>query len=508
MKKVIISISVFVMTIGMPSCSADFLDLAPENTLNTSNFYQTEDHFTQAVNGVYEAARQLSGKPGFLMGEMRSDNTHYQRNEVDRGQRRAEEIADFTDESTNMHTNNYYNNCFSGISKANTVLSRIDGKEFSDSFMNKTIGQVKFLRAYFYFQLVRYYGGVSLHLSEVTNTEDAFLPRSSEEEVYAQIILDLEDAINKLDLPVFPQDGHLTKGSARMMLAEVLMTKPTRDYPGAEQQLKELMKMGYKLVNNYADVFDTNNKNNTESIFEIQHQAGDQGQESGWLYWFMPITQEGKVITGVDASNNSVDGGWNMPTEEMVQSYEPGDLRLNPSVAVAVGEFENGYFAPKEVLNVGDPKIKEYSSYFYFVNKYRHEHSKINNTDDNWPVYRYADALLLMAECLAYQNRATEALPYVNQVRERAGLPALATVSLETIENERRHELAFENHRWHDLVRTGFAIDVMNEHGKRMKKIYPYLEDRTYQVNQDKLIFPLPYLQLQINSSLKQNNGY
>lgn len=510
MKKIINVYFCAVMLLSLAACSDSFLDLYDESKENEKTFFKTEDDFVQATNGVYEALRATTGKAGFLMGEQRSDNAHYMRNEVDRGQRIAEEIGDFTDDAINGHTNTYYNDCFSGIAKANTTLDRIQGKDFSTTFTNSIVGQVKFLRAYFYFQLVRYYGGVPLHLTEVKNENEAFLPRASVDQVYDQIISDLNDAISKLEVVKFPQNGRATQGTARMMLAEVLMSKTTRDYAGAETQLREIMKMGYQLLPNYADVFDINHKNSTESIFEVQYKEGDQGQESRWLYWMMPVTNSGAVITGVAGSNNVSDGGWNMPTQLMVDSYEKGDLRINPSIVVVVGSYDlSGFFLPEKVLNVGDPTIKNYPSFTFMVNKYRHQHEKINNTDDNWPIYRYSDALLSLAECLFLQSKnSNEAIGLINQVRSRAGLPDVTTVNADIIANERRHELAFENHRWHDLVRTGKAIEVMNAYGVKIKQLYPYLESRTYHVTQDKLIFPIPFRELQINKQLTQNPGY
>lgn len=503
-------ISLYIISLLLlASCSDSFLDLYPESKLNDKNFFQTEGHFDQALTGVYEALRAVVGKAGFLMGEQRSDNAHYVRNEVDRGQRPAEEIADFTDDATNQHTEQFYKDCYSSIAKANTVLDRIQDKSFSESFKKKIIGEAKFLRAYFYFELVRYYGEVSLHLEEVTLPEKSFLPRSSVSDVYNSIINDLKDAIEKLDNPSFPQDGRVTKGTAKMLYAHVLMTKPDRDYATAEQNLRDIMKMGYDLIE-YADLFDAKHKNSIESIFEVQYKAGDTGQQSEYIYRMMPLTNDGVAITGIAGSNNTSNGGFVIPTQEMVDSYEPGDKRLNISIAVAVGkrDAQSNIMEIDDVLEVGDPDIGNYPSFCYFVNKYRNPHEKINNTDDNWPVYRYPDVLLSLAECLLQQNRAGEAVEYVNKVRNRAGLADVATVTAEIIANERRHEFAFENKRWHDLVRTGQAITVMTEYGNRMKALYPYIEARAYNVTKDKLIFPLPYRELQVSSQLYQNPGY
>jgi len=493
----------------LASCNDSFLDLSPESNLTDKTFYQTEEHFEQATNGIYEALRATTGRIGFIMGEMRSDNAHYVRNEVDRGQRRAEEIADFTDDPVNTLTETFYKDCYSAIARANTVLDRLEGKQFSNEFTNRIVGQAKFLRAFFYFDLVRYFGPVSLHLSEVQNPDKAFLPRASVDEVYAAITDDLKDAIAKLENPTFPQTGRATKGSAKMLYARVLMTMPTRNYAAAEQELRDIMNMGYSLIG-YDELFDNKHKNSTESIFEVQYKQGDIGQESTFIYWMMPLTNDGVAITGVAGSNNTSNGGWVIPTQEMVDSYEKGDKRLPVSIRVAVGEtnMESGVMRIDDVLPIGDPAIADYPSYCYFVNKYRNQHEKINNTDDNFPMFRYPDVYLSLAECLIEQGKGAEAAPYVNEIRRRAGLNDLATVTAENVADERRHEFAFECKRWHDLVRTGNAVTVMNAYGERMKAIHPYIEARAYKVDQNKLIFPIPFRELQINSQLTQNEGY
>lgn len=513
MKKIVYILTI-ILVLFETSCSDSFIDLSPESSLNEKTFYQTEDHFEQAVVGVYEALRATTGRAGFLMAEQRSDNAHYIPNLVDRGQRPAEEIADFTDDAINGHTDVFYRDCFSGIGKANAILDRIKEKSFSAEFTNKIVGQTRFLRAYFYFELVRFYGGVPLMLEEIKVPDKSYKARATVDEVYLAIIDDLNDAIAKLDNPVFNKDnkqsGRVSKGSARMLLAQVMMTKPTRDYAKAESLLKEIMTMGYDLLPNYNDVFDTQHKNSIESLFEVQYKAGDDGQQSDYIYRMMPLTKNGAAITGVAGSNNSSNGGYVIPTQEMVDSYEVGDKRLDVSIAVAVGKIDNttNIMDISAVLPVGDPAIKNYPSFSYFVNKYRHPHAKVNNTNDNWPIYRYSDVLLSLAECLVQQNRAGEALPYVNKVRTRAGLKDIATVTADVVANERRHELAFENKRWHDLVRTGKAISVMNAYGVVMKQLHPDIVKYAYNVTQDKLIYPIPNREMQLNSLLIQNTGY
>ncbi len=499
---------------GLQSCDSGFLDLTPDSEPNANDFYETEGQFEQALNGAYQPLRSLVGESGYLMGEMRSDNTHYDYYAPDRGIHiiRRENIDDFLDDSQNQWTNGYFNNSYVGIARVNTILSRIENADFSQEAKDLIIGEAKFLRAYYYFNLVRYFGGVPLFLTEVLREEDAFLPRSSVEDVYRVIIDDANDAIAKLPTPAFPQNGKANKGSASTLLAEVYMTM--QDFEAAEPLLRSVATMGYALLPNYADVFRTANKNSRESVFEIQFMMGDHGQQIMFIYWFVQKTTNVELITGV-TSNTLNYGGWNVPTEDMLAAYEEGDTRKDASIGIAEGVVAgDGSFVIEAVEsseNYTQPAGKVAKP---FVKKYLNPHNRERNTDDNWPVYRYADVLLLLAECLNENGKSPEALEFINQVRQRAGslLPLVTETGQEAlreiIARERRVELAFENHRWHDLVRTGSAIDVMTAHGEVMKARYGHISSNAYRVTPERLIFPIPYLEMQLNDLLTQNPGY
>lgn len=189
---------------------------------------------------------------------------------------------------------------------------------------------------------MRYFGGVPLYLHEVKSAEEAFLPRATVDEVYAQIISDAEYAIANLAPPArFPQSGEATKGSATILLADVYVTR--KAYAEAERLLETLPAMGYDLFDNYADAFATENKNGKESLFEIQYQQGLQGgQQSNFIYKFIPRSKNTKIVTGV-ATNNSSLGGWNMPTQDLIADYEEGDLRKTASIAIAEGTYDASY---------------------------------------------------------------------------------------------------------------------------------------------------------------------
>ncbi len=493
MKKIKLNIVILVIVLFIVnSCSEDFLGVPPKTFVSSAEFYASEENFTQALNGAYESLHGIFAT-AYVAGEMRSDNTHYIYKDNDRGRQNVEreDIDGFVNDPLNAYTKQKYIQCYEGISRTNVILSRIDEADFDETAKIRIIGEAKFLRAYYYFELVQYFGGVPLHITEVTTRDQTALPRSTKDEVYTQVIADVKDAIEKL--PVTQSDkGRVTKGSANTLLAYVYMT--LKDFGEAETYLRAVVTSGtYSLMPDYAAIFNPSNKNNTESIFEIQYHQGDQGLQSSWTYQFIPALTNTEVITGV-VGNNGIIGGWNTPTEDLIDSYEDGDLRKAASIADGYTN-ENGEFVEQP-----------------FVIKYLHDHENYNNTDDDWMVYRYADVLLLLAECLNNQGQPSQALPYLNDVRKRAGLADVTTTDQsqlsDIIAHERRVELAFENHRWLDLVRTDKAIEVMNAFGVKMKAKYSYLLDRAYQVNEDKLILPIPQTELTLNDQLDQNPGY
>ncbi|WP_207425017.1 RagB/SusD family nutrient uptake outer membrane protein [Pedobacter sp. SYSU D00535] len=497
------------------SCKESFIDLAPEDQQSSESFFRTEEQFRQAVTAAYTPLRDLLVND-FFTGEMRSDNTHYEFYEINRGTAYLfrETIADFTDDPNNAYSNAVYFHCYKGISRANIVLGRLATATLEEKAKNEIEGQAKFLRAFNYFKLVRYFGEVPLYLKEVSTAEDAFLTRSHVEKVYSQIIEDANDAILKLDVPKFPQTGQATKGAATMLLAEVYMT--LKDYDEAEKLLRTLPGMGYQLLPDYAAVFSTANKNSRESIFEVQYMAGAQGdQQSTFIYSFLPRSLNTSIITGV-ATNNSGTGGWNTPTEDLINAYEEGDKRKAASIGIAEGTYNASNIfsisANKSIENYSPAAGKIGVPY---IKKYLNPHSIANNTNDNWPIYRYADALLMLAEALNEQGLSPQALPYLNQVRDRAfgaGVSPITTTDpaelRDIIARERRVELAFENHRWHDLVRTGKAIEVMTTYGEQMKSKFPYLGADTYNVTAERLLFPIPQSEREVNPALTQNKGY
>ncbi|MBZ4189506.1 RagB/SusD family nutrient uptake outer membrane protein [Niabella beijingensis] len=501
------------------SCKKDFLTLYPEGNLNEKIFYKTPADFQQAIVGAYIPLRDIANN-AFWMDEERSDNAHYDYYEKDRGNAQRESLADFMDDAENGVTVVRYQAAYVGIGRVNAVLDHIEtNTTIADSLKKLIIGEAKALRGHYYFDLVRNFGGVPLHLHEVLKAEDAYLPRATADQIYTQVISDLKDALGLLPAPAFkPEEtGRVNKGVVATELAAVYMQR--KNFEEAATLLKTVTQMGYALMTDFSGIFNPANKNanvNKELIFDVQYQSATPGQQSSFIYRFTPITPSTKVILGVDFNNGL--GGWDVPTDDLKNVFEAGDKRFDASIGVIEGSLNSSQdFVPSKVVSAvgytppAGVVVRWFCKKFYFppypnINQY---------SDQNWPLYRYGDVLLMLAECLNETGKAGEALPYLNQIRGRAFGDASHNITTTdpvllraAIAKERRRELAFENKRWQDLIRTGEAITVMTAYGVKAKQKYPYLLPQSYTVTQDRLLYPIPQREMDLNKSLVQNPGY
>ena len=505
------------------SCSKKFVTLYPEGQVNEGNFYQSTADFQEAVVGAYTPLRDAANV-SYYLEEMRADNTFFDYNAKDRGGTGSEQLAEFLDDASNATIQAVWQADYEGIQRTNIILDKLQKPpaDMTDSANKQITGQAEALRGHYYFELVRLFGSIPLYLHEVTDAKTAVLGRSSVDDVYAQIIADLSDAMSKLSAPAkFPQSGAVTKGMAATELGLVYLTQ--KQYDKATPLFQSVTQMGYALLPNYADVFKTSNKNSSESVFEIQYKSGTDGQASQFIYDWIPVTPSTGVILGSSANYNNTAGSWNVPTQNLIDTYEAGDTRLDASIGVIKGHLNaQTDFVPDSVVSILNNKDTAGKGYGYTTSPaHRFIKKQYNppyntpleyNTDDDWPVYRYSDVLLMLAESLNEQGQGGQALPFLNQVRTRAGLtPATVTAQAmlrDTIAHERRVELAFENHRWFDLVRTGQAIAVMTAYGALQKQIYGFLLPTSYNVTQSKLIYAIPFRETQVNPGLGQNPGY
>lgn len=504
MKKYILS--VFLMGLALTSCD-DFLSELPKTTVAKESFYKTESDFSQANIGIYQMLRSIYGTGdanygAWMMGEMRSDNTTYLYNIENRGYADREYVALFIDDANGGGVSNKYNNTYYMIQRANQVIEFIDNANISESARNNYKGQALFLRALGYFDLVQYFGEVPIITVAPTQYDQTMTARNSIDEVYAQIIADAQEAASILPGVESQQKGYATKGAAYTLLGNVYIV--LKNWAEAEKALKNVT--GYRLLDDYSAIFDPNNKNHEESIFEIQYwddQAA--GQHSDFAYNFLPILLNPGEIDGFPDGNTNNYAGWNIPTPEMIDAYESGDKRKDASI---------GYYS-------GYHPSYNYNE-FPYIKKYVHGAKLAGRCNEDWPVYRYAEVLLFLAEAANEQGRTSEALDYLNRVHAhpRTGLSALSASDQATlrqlIQDERRVELAFENKRWLDLVRTGKAIEVMNDFGRKFKAdptryYYPegvHPSNDAFNVTQERLLFPIPQREIRLNPNMVQNPGY
>jgi len=461
-KKIIIAcLASFLIT----GCRDEFLTVIPETQLSSGIFFVSESDFKQAVNAAYVPLRQMFNERAWVLEEMHSDNTYYARNTLYGAVDPTENVADFAVPTAGGVTANdnvlvQYRLNYQVISRANQILTTIDPVDFAAESKNNLKGQALFLRAFCYFDLVRLFGKVPLHLTPVVGREDAALPLSTTEEIYAQIEKDAKEASTLLLNKAKQEAGRVTSGSAKTLLANLYLTQ--KKWAQVETLMKEVITNdGYTLMPDYANAFSTTsaNKNNQESIFEIQYMEGSAGYNGNQIYRFLPspiTAAEIAPITGTSNPQPTSQESNNIPTPDLIAAYETGDKRKDASI---------GYVTLSQALTENKT--------FPYIKKYAKTHSLQNNTGQNWPVYRYAEVLLFMAEALNEQGKTAEAATYLNQVRTRAGL-ANTTASgqatmRETIFKERRVELAFENKRWFDLTRTGRVKEIIGAYGAKVK---------------------------------------
>lgn len=508
-------ILLMLMALIATSCKKDFINLKPTDSLSPDTFFQTDDELEQAAAAAYAPLRDLLIND-YHTSETRSDNTHYIPNPTNRGTATVyqENVSDWNNDANNDYVNAVYYHCYTGISRANILIGRIpNATKATDAGKARADGQAKFLRAWNYFKLVRLFGGVPLYLTEVSKAEDAFKDRSTADQVYAQIIADAKDAINELLPPAkFPQTGEATKGSATMLLADVYVT--LKRYAEAETLLNTLPAMGYDLNANYADAFLPANKNGKESIFEVQYLQGTAvgTQPNTVVFQFLPKTTNTSLITGPAFPSNTSSAGWNIPTFDLLAAYEPNDKRLDASIGIAEGTYDASFVmtisAVKSPVGYVPTAGKSYTP---FIKKYIHPPFVATvNSNDDWPIYRYSEALLLLAEAQNEQGKSP--LAALNKVRNRAGLPSSAETDQvklrDIIMHERRVELAFENKRFHDLQRMPDGLAIMQAYAAKAKTTFTNLVANAFDIQAYKFLYPLPLPEINLNPGMKQNPGY
>lgn len=471
------------------------LDQQPISDIGVDEFYNTPGEVNLAVIAIYNSLQGMQNRE-WMMTELRSDNTYMNPSSTETKDLPIREIDRHVQQSQNVYLQEYWRACYRTINLANVVMQNLNVVT-DETERNTYEGEARFLRAHAYFNLVRLWGGVFLVDHPISGSEAKNMDRAPQSQVYEFIINDFRVAADLLP-PVQggANLGRATADAARTLLGKALLTrKAAGDLAEARTVLADVVNGTHGLLGNYADVFSIGNEYNNEILFAVRYQSGGVGLGSPHPNFFAPLQSENYVVFG----NGD---GLNIPTESMSAAYIAGDARKAPSMADTWIGFQGIVNPDRHVV------------------KYNGPFSIVDDGGNDWIITRYADALLLLAEAINEESGPdAEALGYLNDVRTRALGPGAAYALGDVgtyfdfklaLENERRLEFAFENHRWFDLVRTGRAQVVMTQH---FATEFQYNDPdhpafNTGPLQHHQLLLPIPQYEIDLNPNIAQNTGY
>lgn len=507
-KSIYILASVFALFV-MVSCESE-LNQIPLSQGTTENFYSTQNDFIQARNATYSFAFHGSGTYGYAnrvlnLSETRSDN-YYATTQASRDWEGVNNF--FSSLSTNAYIKEAYVSNYNAIYKANQLLEQLETKgEIIPIVADRTNmeAEARFLRAFCYFDLIRWYGRVPLIENTLSPQEVSTIGRSPITDIYDLILSDLQFAVDNL-APSYDDAnfGRVTKYGAKAILAEVYMTRSSANYgidgatlglnewDKAYQQLSDIKSSGlYVFSPDYASIFTVEGNANKENVLVIPYTentgnnvGGNFMVELGYEPYFasLGLSQQGS-LEGRQISTS------------FLNSFDPADARKDFGIAddytVTTGTYTGSYTYPV---------VKKYI-----------DPSRYGNGRQDWGVdfmvVRYTDVLMLMAECTLQGGGGSQSDvdAIVNDVKERAGLLRDASnVTLDQLLDERRREFFGEGTRWFDLIRSGNAISIMND--------WKNAEDTSNSIgtiNENSLLYPLPLQEFLAAPGLyDQNPGY
>ena len=500
-RKIITAIAAFSMIMTSVSCGDDFVEVDPYYTIDSDNYFNSEEDYYRALVGAYDMLH--STYQSVIVGEIASDNT-FAGGESATDVVGWQQIDLMSHTATNSNLKQIWDWMFAGVNRAAFILENKDKTAFEGR--EQIVAEARFLKAYYNFELVKWFGGIPLKGDERFGLGDEkTIPRSSKDEVYAAIEADLIAAIPNLS-PTAPQVGRASKGAAQALLGKVYLyhagntanaSLQTELYTKSAAAFEEVIGSGaYSLVDDFADIWEHEGENGPESIFEVQYTDA-QGASFDCLQCV-----EGNVAVGFSGPRNysgplyTSGFSFNVPDDSEVASlFETGDLRKDPTLL----------YMPDWTAQTGASYGAGYHDTGYFNRKYIPRTRSTDAAGDlnltnpnNYRAIRYADVLLMAAEAYNRIGNDAKAQEYLNEVRERAfGNPShninLAGEQLyDAILEERRRELFGEGHRFFDLVRTGRAAT----------NIDGFVTDKHE-------VFPIPFEEIQFSNNLwRQNNGY
>ncbi|MGS2738338.1 RagB/SusD family nutrient uptake outer membrane protein [Sinomicrobium sp. M5D2P17] len=496
------TMAILILLLFTMSCSKDFLEVDPKGTALEETYYANEEQAFSGLVAVYDiVGKQARGFENMVTMINAGSDDHYAGGGSSTDGIGIQSFSNYSIDASTIPVS-FWSNFYQGIFRANVLLEKLPEVPMDEDVKKRFIAEAKALRAYYYFDLVRLFGNIPLITERVDASETFNIPQSSPEDVYAQIEADLTEAISGLPLKITDLDneaGRFSQGTALAILGKVYLyqdknTEATEALAKVNGTPGGTSDYGYKLLDNYADLWNIENKFNTESILESSHT---DKSNAGWGNWGSG-SDEGNSINimvsprsfsrsaGSSAPDYISGWGFNIITQSLYDALS-GDPRFDATIA------EIG--ALKQAGEVD--YVSSYQDTGYFLKKFMPLNSDAStgggNTELNYRqnVYaiRLADTYLMEAEALGGTGARAQAL--LDAVRGRVGL-ASVPVSMEAIMQERRLELAGEGHRWFDLVRTGRASSVLAGRGFTAGK------------NE---VLPIPLQELE-NTLIVQNSGY
>ncbi|QNL51913.1 RagB/SusD family nutrient uptake outer membrane protein [Olivibacter sp. SDN3] len=477
-----INLGFIIMLFTINACTNKFLDESPKDFLSPTNYYRTSSDAEAAIISVYAGLMSIYSQNMYFLADLPSEQTNFGTGtNVDRIN-----IDNFQFEAENQIVMNIWNHSYRNINRANAVIDRVPDIDMDAQRAGVIVAEARFLRALNYFNLVRLFGGVPLRLQETASLADLGIPRSSAEEVYELIISDLVEA--EAILPNTVSGGKASKGAASTLLAYVYLTRS--DWSNAATKAQEVAdnaaSFGYSLFEEYSDIWKIENENTREHIFSCQYQSGPEGLGSAYSHFFMSRQANAILKGGSGYSAHMVeDAFW--------QSFETSDKRRDASILSSFIDPNN-----QQVVSYPSGGLTELSIFKY----YDPEPFARNNNNNNYPILRYADVLLILAEALnELEGPNDRAYRAMNEIRRRAGLDVLEHLSQQqfrdAILQERSWEFCFESKRFFDLIRTETLIPIMQAAGKNP--------------GPENLLYPIPQREIDVNDQINaadQNPGY
>jgi starch-binding outer membrane protein, SusD/RagB family len=451
------------------SCTDDFVERPVQYSIDSENYFNSKSDYEQALIGSYDMLQ--SSFINVLMGEIASDNTFCGGNGPN-DVPGYQSVDDMIQTPVNAQIKQLWDWMFSGVQRANYVLEFKDKIDFVGK--NQIIAEARFLRAYYHFELVKWFGGIPMKGdARFSPGDEKAIPRSSVAEVYASIEADLIYASQNLSV-LAAQKGRATKGAALALLGKAYLYQGK--YAQAATTLETVITSGnYRLVTTsdltpaqitagltpFGSIFEDAGENGPESVFEIQYTDVEGGSYGGMqniegnvaVGFSGPFAYEGPVFA--DGNN------FNLPTPKIANAFEAGDLRKQVTI------LDMTTWIP---ANPGTSYTKQHEDTGFFNRKYIPRKRRPEAAGDvkltspnNYRAIRYADVLLMAAEAFNKTGNDAKARTYLNLVRDRAfgnannRISASGTALYDFILTERRMELVGEGHRFFDLVRTGKA---------------------------------------------------